>query len=143
MKPILLKFQKLNELSIPFKRMHEHDACYDVYANTSVTLLPQTTVIIPTGIILEIPVGYEGIIRGRSGLASKGILVHTGTIDAGYRGEVGVIMFNTTNETFKFNAGDRVAQFCLKKVLPVQFEEVETISTVTDRGEKGYGSTGC
>ena len=142
MKPILLKFQKLSKNSIPFKRMHKNDACWDIYAKSSVFLLPQTTMIIPTGIALEIPVGYEGIIRGRSGLASKGILVHIGTIDADYRGEVGVIMFNSTNEVFEIRESDRIAQFCLKKVLDIQFEEVETISTLTDRGKKGYGSTG-
>ena len=119
----------------------------DLYAaiDKEITLKPLERVLVPTGIKIEIPVEYEAQIRARSGLSVKhGItLINAiGTVDADYRGEVGVIMFNSTNEVFEIRESDRIAQFCLKKVLDIQFEEVETVSTLTDRGKKGYGSTG-
>ena len=100
--------------------------------------------LIPTGIKMEIPMGYEVQIRPRSGLAIKnGIAVinSPGTIDSDYRGEIGVLLVNLSNELFEINNGDRIAQMVLAKYEPLNLIEVSEIS-ISERGEKGFGSTG-
>jgi len=100
--------------------------------------------IIPTGIVLEIPEGYEAQIRPRSGLAMKhGITVlnSPGTIDADYRGEVGIILFNSSDKDFTINPGDRIAQIVFSPVIRAEFYQKSSLSD-TDRGEGGFGSTG-
>ena len=81
---INVKFKKLSPNAIPFSYSRKQDACMDMYALEGTTILAGTTKIIPTGIAVEIPQGYEGLVRGRSGLASKGITAHLGTIDETY-----------------------------------------------------------
>ena len=100
--------------------------------------------LISTGLFLEIPEGFEGQVRPRSGLALKygiGMLNAPGTIDSDYRGEVGVILFNSTDKPFFYKKGDRIAQIVFAKVLQAEFEQVEELSC-TERGEGGFGSTG-
>ena len=138
---INVKFKKLNPNAIPFSYSREQDACMDMYALEGTTILAGTTKIISTGIAVEIPQGYEGLVRGRSGLASKGITAHLGTIDETYRGDVGMIIANHTNADFKVEAGMRLAQFTVKPVYHIQLEEVEELSD-TSRGSNGYGSSG-
>ncbi len=109
-----------------------------------VILKPMQRALIPTGIAVEIPPGYEAQIRPRSGLAIKhGItLLNTpGTIDADYRGEIKVILINLGEEDFVINRGDRIAQMVICPVVRVELEEVEELST-TRRSEGGFGSTG-
>ena len=106
---------------------------------------PEKFKIIPTGIILEIPSGYEGQIRSRSGLASKnGIVVlnSPGTIDYDYRGEIKVILINLGNKIFEVLPGMRIAQLVIAEISKVKINYVEKIITTTKRGEKGFGSTG-
>ena len=138
---INVKFKKLNPNAIPFSYSREQDACMDMYALEGTTIPAGTTKIIPTGIAVEIPQGYEGLVRGRSRLASKGITAHLGTIDETYRGDVGMIIANHTNADFKVEAGMRLAQFTVKPVYHIQLEEVEELSD-TSRGSNGYGSSG-
>ena len=138
---INVKFKKLNPNAIPFSYSREQDACMDMYALEGTIIPAGTTKIIPTGIAVEIPQGYEGLVRGRSGLASKGITAHLGTIDETYRGDVGMIIANHTNADFKVEAGMRLAQFTVKPVYHIQLEEVEELSD-TSRGSNGYGSSG-
>lgn len=138
---INVKFKKLNPNAIPFSYSREQDACMDMYALEGTIIPASTTKIIPTGIAVEIPQGYEGLVRGRSGLASKGITAHLGTIDETYRGDVGMIIANHTNADFKVEAGMRLAQFTVKPVYHIQLEEVEELSD-TSRGSNGYGSSG-
>lgn len=112
--------------------------------NESVTLKPLERTLIPTGLFMEIPMGYEAQVRPRSGWSLKhGItcLNSPGTIDADYRGEVGVILANVSNEEFTINDGDRVAQLVIAKHEKAEWVEVETLSD-TQRGEGGFGSTG-
>lgn len=116
-------------------------AAYDVFCNEAIILKPGETKIIKLGFALEIPEGYYMEIRGRSGLSSKGYTVATGTIDADYRGEIGVIMTNTSPEKVTFDQGDRVGQMQLKEVIGFSFCEVAEL-TDTDRGAGGFGSTG-
>ena len=100
--------------------------------------------LIPTNLILEIPDGYEGQIRPRSGLAFKNnitVLNSPGTIDSDYRGEVKVLLINHGKDDFKIKFGDRIAQLVIAKYEKVNFIESELISE-TERGEGGYGSTG-
>ena len=118
----------------------------DIRANLtdSITLKPLERALVKTGIFLEIPVGYEAQVRPRSGLALKNgvtVLNSPGTIDADYRGEVGVILINLSNENFLINNGERIAQLVFAKVEQAQWTEVEILSD-TARGEGGFGSTG-
>ena len=109
-----------------------------------VVLNPLQRAMIPTGLYLEIPVGYEVQVRPRSGLAAKkGITVLNtpGTIDADYRGEVNVILVNLSDQPFTVEPGERIAQLVLAKHEKIDWEEVDELG-VTDRGEGGFGSTG-
>ncbi|WP_124979177.1 dUTP diphosphatase [Nonlabens xiamenensis] len=109
-----------------------------------VTLQPLERQIIKTGLFIELPVGYEAQVRPRSGLAAKkGITVLNapGTIDADYRGEIGVILINLSQEEFKIENGERIAQLVIAKHERAVWHKVEELST-TDRGAGGFGSTG-
>ncbi|NVN17022.1 dUTP diphosphatase [Muricauda sp. HICW] len=109
-----------------------------------ITLKPLERAIVPTGLYMELPVGFEAQVRPRSGLAAKkGITVLNapGTIDADYRGNVGVILVNLSNEDFTVENGERIAQMVIAKHERAEWEEVEALSE-TDRGEGGFGSTG-
>lgn len=118
----------------------------DVRANIgeAIVLAPMTRALIPTGLYLEIPHGYECQVRPRSGLALKkgvSVLNTPGTIDADYRGEVGVILFNMSDSAFTVENGERIAQLVFAPVLQVQWDESESLSE-TERGAGGFGSTG-
>ena len=118
----------------------------DVRASLSspVVLAPLQRAMIPTGLYLEIPVGYEVQVRPRSGLAAKkGITVLNtpGTIDADYRGEVNVILVNLSDQPFTVEPGERIAQLVLAKHEKIDWEEVSELGA-TARGEGGFGSTG-
>tara|TARA_R110002020_G_scaffold122487_7_gene278000 strand:- start:11714 stop:12148 length:435 start_codon:yes stop_codon:yes gene_type:complete len=123
-----------------------HSAGMDLRANISepFTLHPMKRAIVPTGLFLELPAGYEAQIRPRSGLAAKkGITVlnSPGTVDADYRGEIGVILINLSEEPFLVENGERIAQMVIAQHARAQWEEVETLSE-TSRGSGGFGSTG-
>lgn len=118
----------------------------DLRANleSPINLLPMERKLIPTGLFIELPVGYEAQIRPRSGLAlKKGITVlnSPGTIDADYRGELMVLLINLSNEAFLIENGERIAQMVIAKHEQIQWQIAETLSE-TDRGAGGYGSTG-
>ncbi len=118
----------------------------DLRANISesVTLKPLERTIVKTGLFIELPVGYEAQVRPRSGLAAKkGITVLNapGTIDADYRGEIGVILVNLSNDDFTVENGERVAQLVIAKHERAEWIEVTELSE-TSRGEGGFGSTG-
>lgn len=124
----------------------EHSAGMDLSAaiEAPVTLLPHERAVIPTGIAIALPAGYEAQIRGRSGLAAKnGVMPANGvgTIDADYRGEIGVILLNTSNEPFVVEPGMRVAQLVIARYERAKWEEVEDLDQ-TERGAGGFGSTG-
>ena len=118
----------------------------DLRANLEapITLNPMERAMIPTGLFIELPVGYEAQVRPRSGLAAKhGITVLNtpGTIDADYRGEIKVILINLSTEPFEIQHGERIAQMVIAKHETVQWEEVEVLSD-TERGTGGFGSSG-
>jgi len=118
----------------------------DLRANLDepVTLPPLGRAIISTGLFIELPIGYEAQVRPRSGLAAKkGITVlnSPGTVDADYRGEIGVILVNLSSEAFTVENGERIAQLVIAKHERAEWLEAETL-TGTVRGEGGFGSTG-
>ena len=118
----------------------------DLRANLdeSVTLKPLERRLIPTGLHIALPAGYEAQVRPRSGLAmKKGITVLNtpGTIDADYRGEIGVVLINLSQEEFVVNDGERIAQMVIARHENAEFIEVEVLDE-TERGEGGYGHTG-
>ena len=118
----------------------------DLRANleTAVTLKPLERTIIKTGLFIELPIGMEAQVRPRSGLAAKkGITVlnSPGTVDADYRGEIGVILVNLSNEDFKIENGERVAQLVIAKHERAAWQQVEVLGE-TERSAGGFGSTG-
>ncbi|GAK91504.1 deoxyuridine 5'-triphosphate nucleotidohydrolase [Nonlabens ulvanivorans] len=124
----------------------EASAGMDLRANleTAVILEPMERAIIKTGLFIELPIGYEAQVRPRSGLAAKkGITVLNapGTVDADYRGEIGVILVNLSNEAFTIENGERIAQLVIAKHERAQWQKVEELNS-TDRGAGGFGSTG-
>lgn len=124
----------------------EGSAGVDLKANIEepITLAPFQRVIVPTGLRIALPKGTEAQVRPRSGLAAKHgvtVLNTPGTIDADYRGEVGVILINLSDKDFVINPGERVAQMVLARYERFEWEEVEQLDS-TSRGEGGLGSTG-
>ena len=124
----------------------EGAAGMDIRANISepITLKTLERVVVKTGLFIALPVGFEAQVRPRSGLAAKkGITVlnSPGTIDADYRGEIGVILVNLSNEDFLINDGERIAQLVVARHVRLNWEEVAVLDK-TKRGEAGFGSTG-
>ena len=114
------------------------------YVEGPIILSPGERKLIKTGLHIELPEGYEAQVRPRSGLAfKKGITVlnSPGTIDADYRGDIGVILINHSNEEFAVNSGDRIAQLVISKFEKVDWETSDEINS-TSRGDSGFGSTG-
>ena len=109
-----------------------------------IVLKPLERAIVKTGLFIELPIGYEAQVRPRSGLAAKKgvtVLNSPGTVDADYRGEIGVILVNLSNEAFTVENGERIAQLIIAKHERAEWEETITLSE-TSRGEGGFGSTG-
>jgi dUTP pyrophosphatase len=124
----------------------EYSAGMDLRANISepVTIKPLERALVPTGLFIELPEGYEAQIRPRSGMAFKhgiSLLNTPGTIDADYRGEIKIILVNVSNEPYTVNDGDRVAQMVISKFVQAKLTEVQQLNQ-TERGEGGFGHTG-
>ena len=151
MEPVALKLMRVagSDVSIPLPAYETPGAAgADLRANFpdggAVVIAPGARVLIPTGLAMAIPVGFEVQVRPRSGLALKhGIaLVNSpGTIDSDYRGEVGVIVLNTSDAAFEVTHGMRIAQMVLAPVVQAAFAEVDSLDE-TNRGAGGFGSTG-
>ena len=126
------------------RKAHTDDAAYDLYSASDVTIASGERTLIPTGLHIALPEGFEAQVRPRSGLALKKgltILNTPGTIDAGYRGEVGIIAYNSSEESLTFNRGDRIAQMVIQKLPEIELVQADTLETSV-RGEGGFGSTG-
>ena len=128
------------------KYQTELSAGMDLYANIDepITLKPLERTLVKTGLFISLPKGYEAQVRPRSGLAFKNgitVLNTPGTIDADYRGEIGVILVNLSSQDFTINDGDRIAQMVIAKHETAIWEEVENLDE-TNRGEGGFGSSG-
>ena len=154
-KHIILAFNKNNYMTINIINKSDNQlpnyetiasAGMDLRANIqeSITIKTLERTMIPTGLFIELPIGYEAQVRPRSGLAAKnGItcLNSPGTVDADYRGEIKVILVNLSHDDFTINNGDRIAQMVIAKHERADFVEVEELSE-TARGQGGFGSTG-
>lgn len=156
---VRLEFKKLHEDSKLPQKAHASDAGFDLHAHSvkfdlgdndltsafGFTLQPGSQALVKCGFGMALPVGFEGQVRPRSGLALKhGISVvnSPGTIDAGYRNEVGVILINHGNKPFLINKGDRIAQLVIQQLPEVEVLEVAELSDTSERGQAGFGSTG-
>ncbi len=141
MQKVKVKIKRLHsEAKIPIHAT-EHAAGFDIYSLDDVNVNPGETKKIPTGIAFEIPLGHYVRIEDRSGLAIKGIHKVAGVIDADYRGEVHIVLHNSTNEPFHIEKHDRIAQGIITPVLQADFEEAMELSE-TVRGSGGFHSTG-
>ncbi|MGL5083447.1 MAG: dUTP diphosphatase [Microcoleaceae cyanobacterium] len=139
-----LKILKLNPDAILPQYAHFGDAGLDLFAVAERAIAPGASQLIPTGISIELAIGTEAQVRPRSGLALKyqiTVLNTPGTVDAGYRGEIGVILINHGKTEFQVTKGMKIAQLVIAPVLQVDVEEVQEL-TETTRGTGGFGSTG-
>ncbi|MBE6390851.1 MAG: dUTP diphosphatase [Lentisphaerae bacterium] len=125
-------------------KAHDDDAAFDLRSRVDMVLPVRKSTLVPAGFAIELPPDYEAQIRPRSGLALKHDLMLTnspGTIDAGYRGEVGVIMYNGGTSEFPIRRGDRIAQMVINQLPRVTLAKTDTLSE-SGRGSGGFGSTG-
>ena len=140
-----VEFQRLNEAARAPERAHDHDAGWDLRASEPATIGPGERVSVGTGIAVAIPEGCAGLVLPRSGLAARHGIALTnapGLIDAGYRGEVRVLLLNTDRtEPFEIAVGDRIAQLVIVDLPEVEFTESGSL-TETVRGAGGFGSSG-
>lgn len=145
---VKVKVKKLHQNARMPEKKSEGAACFDLYA-TTVDNQGSGVWLVGTGLAFEIPPGFEGIIRGRSGMAAEGAVVHVGTIDSDYRGEVCVALHGEEPyvdeegdlRSRKPRPGERIAQLAIRPVPVVEFEEVDSLSD-TPRADFGFGSTG-
>jgi dUTP pyrophosphatase len=142
---VSFRYTRLTESAVPPRRAHDDDAGFDLCAAESARLEPGRRASVGTGIAVEIPEGSAGLVLPRSGLAARhGISVVNapGLIDAGYRGEVRVLLLNTDrDEAFQVEPGDRIAQLVIVEVSRGEPEEAESLAE-SIRGADGFGSTG-
>lgn len=139
-----VKIKILTQDAILPSYAHEGDAGLDIFSTTETTLEPGQSALIPTGFSMALPKNTEAQIRPRSGLALKNqitVLNSPGTIDCGYRGEVGVILINHGTKPFKIEKGMKIAQMVIKPVITVDIVIDESLDA-TARGTGGFGSTG-
>ena len=139
-----VKVKKLSEKAILPSFAHPGDAGMDLFSVENKVLEPGRSYLVKTGISIQLPKNTEAQIRPRSGLALKHMITLTntpGTIDEGYRGEIGVIMINHGRENFEITEGMKIAQMVIKPIFEVNITEVNDLSD-TSRGEGGFGSTG-
>jgi dUTP pyrophosphatase len=140
-----VKFKRLTEAAKLPTRGTEYAAGLDLYAAEEIFVPGQSRQIVTTGLLIELPFGHEGQVRSRSGLAAKNgihVLNAPGTIDEDYRGELKVVLMNTSVNDFHVRIGDRIAQLV---VAPVSYNPavmVDELSPAPTRGDKGFGSTG-
>lgn len=135
-----VKIKRVGEGILPvYKR--EGDVCMDCFSRKNETVFGFCRRTVPLGFALELPVGYEAVIRPRSGFSKDGIDVSIGTIDTNYRGEVMACVSNTTDEDFAIEKGDRICQLAIREAPKVEWDVVEELSE-TERGDNGFGSSG-
>jgi len=141
---IPIKIKKLHPEAIMPHYTHDGDAGMDVYSTEDLILLPTQRKLIPTGLSFEIPKGFEIQIRPKSGLALKHgltIINTPGTLDSGYRGELGIILLNTGEAPYEIKKSEKIAQIILARYEEAEIQEVKELGD-SSRGAEGYGSTG-
>lgn len=139
--PDVIKVRRLNADGYLPTRAHKDDAGLDLYCSESVFLPPEQGAVVKTGIAMAVPVGFVGLIADRSSLAKRGLKTAGGVIDAGYRGEVMIVLRNVSKESVELKRGERVAQLLIVPVATPVVQETEDLDSTT-RGDGGFGSTG-
>jgi dUTP pyrophosphatase len=137
----ILCVKKIEQNAVLPTKAYDGDAGYDLYCIKDFTLSVNSTTIVNTGIAVEIPSGYVGLIWDRSSMGAKGIKVLGGVIDSTYRGELKVILYSLTNNPYFFPAGSKIAQLLIQKVENMAIREISTL-TSSERDSKGFGSSG-
>ncbi|MBI5327016.1 MAG: dUTP diphosphatase [Deltaproteobacteria bacterium] len=138
---VVVEVKRLSDSASFPSKSHIDDAGWDLYAAEAAIIAPGATRIIKTDIAVSIPIGWYGQIKARSGMGTKGIVVTAGVVDSGYRGNVGVVVINTSTIPFHIKPGSRVAQIVILPVPKVRLCYVEKLDE-SHRGNKGWGSTG-
>jgi len=139
---MVIEIKKLTATAIIPKYVHTNDAGMDFYAGESMVIKAGERVLVPTGIAMAIPSGYVGLIWDKSGMAAKfGLKTMAGVIDAGYRGEIKIVIHNLSNRDYQVEKGTKIAQMLIQKVEQKEIVEVTELDS-TARGEGGFGSTG-
>jgi dUTP pyrophosphatase len=137
---VKILYQVIDGCLPAFRHAHKNDAGYDLYSTESVWIRPGETETVQSNIRVCIPKGYVGLVTGRSGNSSRGLLCHLGTIDAGYTGPIWVVLSNLNKHMAEIKRGDRIAQLVVLKLPDVGM--VEGDLPETERGDSGLGSTG-
>lgn len=123
-------------------RAHSDDAGLDLFGLEEVTLSPREGKVARTGIAIALPKGYVGMVADRSSMAKRGVKTAGGVIDAGYRGELHIVLWNISNEPVSLKAGERIAQLLIFPIATPAVKEVKEFDHETARGTKGFGSSG-
>lgn len=132
---------KLDEGAIMPTRAHELDAGYDLYARNTETVLRNGSTVFDTGVHIEIPAGYVGMIKSKSGLNVNSGLTSEGVIDAGYTGSIAVKLYNHGRSSYLVNRGDKISQLVIVPCYTPELEQVDELKD-TERGSNGFGSSG-
>ena len=132
-----IKLIKFNNFKAP-DRAHYNDSGADVFAAEDVVIWPHEVIKVPTGVGVELPDGYDIVVHCKSGLSSKGIWAANAPVDAGYKGEIHAILYNTSNEKISIKAGEKVGQLVVRPVIYVDF----VTELGNERGSGAFGSTG-
>lgn len=138
-----MKVKRLSDKALPPQKAHAGDLGYDLYASEATAIFPSETKIVKTDIAIQFPVGYGGLIKDRSSVATKkGLFTVAGVIDNGYIGEICVALYNGTESLIRVNVGEKIAQLVLIPTVNFEIEQVEEIFSSDERGNQGFGSTG-
>ncbi len=138
---VTIKIKRKQDAKLPCYA-YEGDAAVDLFANARIVLKPGHRVAVPTGIFLELPKGYVGLVKDRSGLALRyGLITLAGVIDSNYRGEVKVVLANISRKAYVIEKGMRIAQLLVLKAEKINFREVSELSK-SEREDRGFGSSG-
>lgn len=138
-----LKFKLLTKAARLPQYAHDGDSGMDICATEAVSIFPKSWGVIATGLAAVIPSGYELQVRPRSGMAARdGVVAAFGTVDAGYRGEIKVTLYNHSQNIYSTEIGDRIAQLVLAPVTRAEIEATDDLGEATERGANGFGSTG-
>ncbi|MDE2855100.1 MAG: dUTP diphosphatase [Chloroflexota bacterium] len=135
---------KLRALDVEFSAPRAGDAGYDLYAVEGCRIAPGQRALLETGLLLEIPAGYVGLVKDRSSVAAAGLHTIAGVIDSAYRGELKILLVNLAEEVFQVSAGQKIAQLLVLPVSNAALEFVDSLDDLsgTERGAGGFGSTG-
>lgn len=142
--PMILQIAKIHDDAVLPHYVHPGDSGMDLYSIEDITIAPQSTAFVHTGLTIAVPEGFEAQVRPKSGLALKhsvSVLNTPGTVDSGYRGEICVILINHGQEPFQIKKHTKIAQMVICPVVCAEIAEVESLDDTT-RGEGGFGSTG-